>query len=217
MSARRLLLSSSSSPFHSYTVLSLVSLVLSLLSLSSLCNAELVNITVDDSWPAALTGKTISYSSEWQDGPSCTDCWAAPDARLARNGTWHDATFGPPQSPQTATLMFTGTTSPLFSSVFHPLISTRLYATGSALYVYVILAPDSAHAGLTADSNMFFTLDGKSVGAFSLNASSYNDYQYNYAAYSNPSIGNGDHTFILQNGQEGATNSLILLDYMVYS
>ena len=64
---------------------------------------------------------------------------------------------------------------------------------------------------------MFFALDGEQVGPLSLDGISYHDYFYNYLAYSNSSIEIGNHTFVLQNGKVGASMSLVLLDYILYS
>lgn len=97
------------------------------------------------------------------------------------------------------------------------LLSSPSVSAGNAIYVYVILAPDSAHSDLDADSDLLFTLDGESVGEFSLDGTTYDDYQYDVLVYSNSSIGLGQHTFILQNGQDGGSPALVLFDYMVYS
>lgn len=63
-----------------------------------------------------LTGAAFSYAPgyTWNQGNGCASCAAKPNASLAYNHTWHDATFVPSMSDlqageaQTATLQFNG-------------------------------------------------------------------------------------------------------------
>lgn len=52
------------------------------------------NITIDDSYTGQAEGLTLRYLVEdgWTQGNLCKGCSAQPDASLAFNGTWHDAT-----------------------------------------------------------------------------------------------------------------------------
>lgn len=76
----------------------------------------LMNITVDDASPSPLSGAAFSYAPgyTWNQGNGCASCAAKPNASLAYNHTWHDATFVPSMSDpqageaQTATLQFNG-------------------------------------------------------------------------------------------------------------
>lgn len=52
------------------------------------------NSTIDDGYLGQDEGLTLRYLVEdgWTQGNLCKGCSAQPDASLAFNGTWHDAT-----------------------------------------------------------------------------------------------------------------------------
>lgn len=82
---------------------------------------------------------------------------------------------------------------------------------GSALYVYGIISQGDR-------ANYSFFLDGASTGTpFIRDELSAGPVIYNQILYSNPSMPNGSHTFVLQNGQPGVEFSLLLFDYVVYT
>ena len=72
-------------------------------------------------------------------------------------------------------------------------------------------------------TDMTFFLDGQIVGTLlsaDRNPSTPDGqpiYTYDSLLFSATSLPNGLHTVALQNGQDGGTPSLILLDYLVYS
>lgn len=82
---------------------------------------------------------------------------------------------------------------------------------GSALYVYGIISQgDRVHYS--------FFLDGASIETpFIRDELSAGPVIYNQILYSNPSMPNGSHTFVLQNGQPGVQFSLLLFDYIIYT
>ncbi|TCD62934.1 hypothetical protein EIP91_006196 [Steccherinum ochraceum] len=171
-----------------------------LLLLTAHIDAVLVNVTVDDDGVDSLTGSAIVYEplDRWNVGQNCTGCFAQPDPNRAWNYTWHDGTFKPGESPDTlnATFQFSGT----------------------ALWVYCILAPGNVNPNLSADSYMTFWIDGGVVGTFHQSALSVTAYTPNYLVYHTTSMPNAAHTFMLQNGQPGGTDqTLVLLDYLIYS
>lgn len=88
-----------------------VYLVFKLSTLSKLCCARQLNISVDDQNGDALTGDMPSYSpaGSWQQGSTCEGCLAKPDPTMAFDNTWHDATHGPGGTAQYAIqVSFTG-------------------------------------------------------------------------------------------------------------
>lgn len=83
-----------------------------------LASAQLVNVTIDDTFGDQLTGTTITYlpPDVWKLGQDCSDCFAKLDQTKVSNGTWHDGTFsavaennGPANRLLTATVTFQGT------------------------------------------------------------------------------------------------------------
>lgn len=78
---------------------------------------KLTNISVDDSFPDPLTGRSILYSpgvggtvasGNWQDGQSCT-CADTVDPSKAYNGTWRYSEANIIRGvQQSATLFFSG-------------------------------------------------------------------------------------------------------------
>lgn len=57
--------------------------------------AILKNVTVDDTKGDELSGTMPTYlpTGDWSTG-GCKGCLAKPNASLAFDGTWHDATHG---------------------------------------------------------------------------------------------------------------------------
>ena len=88
---------------------------------------------------------------------------------------------------------------------------------GSAIYVYGILAATTP-GGLTGFTDLTFFLDGETVGGLVMSTAGQQGFKYNFSVYSNTSIPHGTHNFTMQNGgTAGGGNSLVLLDYIVYS
>ncbi|TCD66760.1 hypothetical protein EIP91_000951 [Steccherinum ochraceum] len=168
-----------------------------LLLLAAHVEAVLVNVTVDDDGVDSLTGSMILYepSNGWSVGQNCSACQAQPDRTRAWNNSWHDGTYTPGES--NATFQFTGT----------------------ALWVFCILAPSNVHPGpMWPDSDMTFYIDGSVAGIFHQAASTVPAYTPNYPVFQTASMPNAAHTFVLQNGQIGSTHrTLVLLDYLIYS
>lgn len=174
-------------------------------------DARLVNFTIDDTEPDSVTGNTFSYAPDgrWNLGNECEGCSVRPNPLLASDGTWHDTTFSnlPSQNEvQTARVDFNGTLQ-LHSFCFYAFIST----SGSAIYVFGILYQDQ----YTVD--MSFFIDDQLVGGFTYVPPGVDSYIYNFALYANDQIGDGMHSFELQNGRVGGDTSLVLLDYIIYS
>ncbi|KAF9008314.1 hypothetical protein BDQ17DRAFT_1237124 [Cyathus striatus] len=172
--------------------------------LTSITNAILVNVTVDDSLPDPLTGQLITYhpTTLWNVGQNCTSCTAVLDGASMYDRTWHDGTYYPadsnlpPSGPSNLTFLFNGT----------------------AIYVFCALALSTSSP--TGYSNMTFYIDGELVGQFEkIPPGIQGKYLYNKTVYSNTNLPPGQHAFTLQNGQPGnaGNKSLTLFDYLVYS
>lgn len=90
-------------------VLTVVTLVL--LAASNLGSAARYNVTVDDQNGDAVTGAKLVYSPDgvWQQGSTCSSCFARPDSSKVLDGTWHDTTHGISNSQQNSiTYFFSG-------------------------------------------------------------------------------------------------------------
>lgn len=61
---------------------------------SILSHAALVNVTIDDTLPDPMTGRTISYqpAEAWNSGADCKRCTARPDPSMVYSRTSHDST-----------------------------------------------------------------------------------------------------------------------------
>ncbi|KAI0809265.1 hypothetical protein BC629DRAFT_1106622 [Irpex lacteus] len=154
--------------------------------------ADRANVTVDDS------SSDIVYAplSGWNVENDCNGCTAHPDPSLTHGGTWHDTSFPPngtAQDLRTASLEF----------------------TGSALYVFCIISQSIDHPFGTSD--MTFSIDGNVVGHYTSVPSGDKTYDYNVPVYANDSVGSGSHSFTVTNGTPGGPETLLLLDYIIYS
>jgi len=154
-----------------------------------------VNATIDDQLGDSLSGALPAYVPQnvWTRGDTCTTCFAQPDYQYAFQHTWHDATWEPLQPELTATVSFTGT----------------------AVYAYCILANTYSNS-YTTFTNLSFSIDGSQVGTFSHIPDGSSSFLYNTLVYSNTSIPNGTHTFVLR-APTGTNNSLVLFDYVQYT
>lgn len=78
---------------HCLTHLLVYTLLLPML-LAEITAAGQENSTIDDAYAGQVEGLTLRYLAEdgWIQGNLCQGCSAQPEASLAFNGTWHDAT-----------------------------------------------------------------------------------------------------------------------------
>ncbi|KAJ3542873.1 hypothetical protein NM688_g5929 [Phlebia brevispora] len=190
---------------HSPSVLIL--LLTQYVLLPFLVEAAVENITVDDSQPDPRTGALITYSSSgWLSGNGCQVCAAVPNSSDAFDATWHDATYIPnsnistQKEVETARFTFNG----------------EQYS--SAIYVYGIQCHTSGIPNCNADIQ--FYIDGQQVPqsyTFTPDNPGINTYDYNVLLYANNSLPMGAHAIQIQNGVQGVSASLILLDYLVYT
>lgn len=66
---------------------------------------------------------------------------------------------------------------------------------------------------------MTFMVDDEVVGTFTLPPTTGDQlsYEYNVPVYVNDTIPAGMHTFTIQNGHQGGEQSLVMLDYIMYT
>ncbi|KAK0200652.1 hypothetical protein DFS33DRAFT_1363244 [Desarmillaria ectypa] len=162
-----------------------------------------INHTIDDTFGDNFTGFQVEYSPAgqpsnasalmWKNASQCTDCVIVPNRSLAMNETWTGATYYPTSENMTARL------------AFH----------GSAIYVYLILSNYPKSSGLVSDVICDFRMDGEVVGSYSHNTDGTNQFEYDILAYSNASMGDEDHTLLLET--TGMRPSYVIFDYAVYT
>ncbi|KIP01101.1 hypothetical protein PHLGIDRAFT_395076 [Phlebiopsis gigantea 11061_1 CR5-6] len=176
---------------------------LPLVAIGTMGLAKLVNITIDDAGEDPSTHASIEYTPAiaWHYGPTCGVCEAVLNSQQTYNGTWHDVTYHPTKAtsnlPQNATFSF----------------------TGSAIYIFGVVAYSGNNPGGHGGAELFFFIDGGQLGSFS---SAVNKtapkYTYNTLLWSEDTLPHGEHRLTIRNGQDGrGTASLLLLDYIIYS
>ena len=170
-----------------------------------------VNITIDDHYGDALTGIVPTYNNgPWWQGVNCSLCEAQPNVSLVMDGTWHDSTwYTGDGEPNSIEMTFNGECI-RFSLRLSSYFKHVSLSTGSAIYVYCILADQPWSL---AGTNMSFTLDGEVVGFFThIPDSNAKGYEYNQLVYSNSSLSvspSAEHQLTISS----AGVSLILFDY----
>ncbi|KAJ3842939.1 hypothetical protein F5878DRAFT_528918 [Lentinula raphanica] len=171
-----------------------------ILSLQQNAMCIIANITVDDSSESPAI--VYSPASNWHagsKGSSCSECNAHPNSSDIR--TWHESTFTPNGNGKD------DSNTPLFAN---------LTFTGSAVYVFCALAESSVSPN--GNSDMAFYIDGQLNGTFVKPAQGINNtYEYQSLVYSIDSLVPGKHTLSLQNGYTNSNESLVILDYIVFS
>ncbi|KAJ3788331.1 hypothetical protein GGU10DRAFT_262979 [Lentinula aff. detonsa] len=161
----------------------------------------MINVTVDDNDHSILYSPAGAWNAR-SAALSCSACTAQPDPTKMVSGTWHDSTFYPIDG---------GT---------HDIPNTPLFANltfnGSAVYVFCALAESVKSPD--GNSDMAFYVDGQLMGSFVKPALGINNtYEYQFPVFSANSLAPGEHTLVLQNGHVNGTQSLVLLDYIVYT
>ncbi|KAF7310547.1 hypothetical protein HMN09_00597500 [Mycena chlorophos] len=158
--------------------------------------SALVNVTIDDSSP------TISYApaAAWLDSTACRaspTCVVPPKNVKLVDGTWHESSFslssgGFPNIPSTATIVF----------------------NGSAVYVNGIIPGIASNT--SANIDLVFFLDGVQVGGFSQATGTSRTFQ-GVTVLALENIAARTHTLAIQNGQLDGSDSLLILDSIVYT
>ncbi|KAM5536345.1 hypothetical protein V8D89_009997 [Ganoderma adspersum] len=167
-------------------------------------STTLVNMTIDDTDgdPIGDPILTFSPSGQWYPGQTCPTCSvhsgntsSTIDVSQVFDGTWHESTFVPgvPGDPNNI---------------------VNVTYTGSAVYVYNIIANEIPSATTLTQVNFF--VDGVFVGNYEHAPQSTGPtFAYGVLVYANVSIPYGRHNFIM--AAQGPNTSLILFDYMMYT
>ncbi|GJE87878.1 hypothetical protein PsYK624_039620 [Phanerochaete sordida] len=133
----------------------------------------------------------IQYTpaNSWDDTIACSGCAASLDAARAHNSTWHRSIYEPGTGDGDLPL-------------------ATVHFDGTGIFVYCVISEPS---------EMAFFIDGESVGSFGPLSSMTTAFDHSVLVYANDSIAAGPHTFVLQNGRLGGTQSVVLLDYFIYT
>ncbi|KAK0492958.1 hypothetical protein EDD18DRAFT_1289886 [Armillaria luteobubalina] len=183
-------------------------LVISLfLLLFPIVSGQLINHTIDDTLGDELTGFKVQYSPGsqplnasalvWKNALQCADCGITPDRSLSMNGTWTGATYNPISNPSLKNM------------------SAELRFHGSAIYIYLIVSNYPEETELTSNVFCDFRIDGEIVGSYSHTTDGSYRFSYNFLAYSNASLMDDDHTFLIET--TGGQLSYVIFDYALYS
>ncbi|KAF9068527.1 hypothetical protein BDP27DRAFT_1527923 [Rhodocollybia butyracea] len=154
-----------------------------------------VNITVDDQFGDPSTHSQISYMppDAWSIAPNCSHC---PDnlslfPAKAYNRTWHDGAVRP-GTVRSASLQFYG-----------------------KLHVFDVILHSHPHF---RKCSMIFFIDGVRMGSYSSELNSAQDqWMYDVVVFQNTSLAMTKHQLLIQSGQENGPDTIILLDYIMYS
>ncbi|KAJ3747281.1 hypothetical protein DFH05DRAFT_1392074 [Lentinula detonsa] len=161
----------------------------------------MINVTVDDNDHSILYSPAGAWNAR-SAALSCSACTAQPDPTKMVSGTWHDSTVRIYLRRRYHLL--------IFCSQFYPIDG------GSAVYVFCALAESVKSPD--GNSDMAFYVDGQLMGSFVKPALGINNtYEYQFPVFSANSLAPGEHTLVLQNGHVNGTQSLVLLDYIVYT
>ncbi|KAI0917599.1 hypothetical protein AcW1_007234 [Taiwanofungus camphoratus] len=158
-------------------------------------HAAAKNITIDDQYGDLVADMLPIYSPSgaWVQGDNCDGCALKPNEVYAYNNTWHDSTYLAVVSGYpTATLLFSGT----------------------AIYVYFIIINQAPNAtGIQVNTDVYFTLDGASLGHFTNTPSvgSSIRFTYDYLVFATESLNYTAHELIMQ------SRAVALFDYAVYT
>lgn len=90
-----------------------------------------------------------------------------------------------------------------------------LFPSGSAVYIYCILALTSVNPA--GNSDMKFYIDNEVVGTFVRPPPGTSGFEYDVLVYFNASIPHGAHQLMIQNGRINGPKSLVMLDAIIYS
>ncbi|KAJ3796455.1 hypothetical protein GGU11DRAFT_141133 [Lentinula aff. detonsa] len=164
----------------------------------------LVNVTVDDQFGDPYTYSQITYTptEAWNTALNCSHC---PDPSVSsakvRNQTWHESYFSSDSSSGAVR-----PDTPRYASI---------HFTGNAVYVTCIIPPSINDV----TNRMKFFVDGIVVGSYPLMSTSSElaEWQYGVVVYQNTSMSMENHQLLIQSGEEGGPDAIILLDSIMYS
>ena len=163
-------------------------------------------MTIDDTDGDPIGGSslTLSPSGQWTPGQTCPACSvhsgntsSTVNVSQVFSGTWHQSIFVPnvPGDPNNI---------------------VNVDFTGSAVYVYNIIANALPSESATTLTQVNFFIDNDLVGNYEhVPQNTGPTFEYGVLVYANASIPYGAHNFIMS--AQGPNTSLILFDYMMYT
>ncbi|KAK0492944.1 hypothetical protein EDD18DRAFT_1357326 [Armillaria luteobubalina] len=161
------------------------------------------NRTIDDVLGDVVTGLQVEYlplnspnntgQPFWKHEDQCDGCAILPDRTKAYDETWTATTYFPVIEYMSIGLRFNGT----------------------AIYIYLILSNYPENTSLVSRTVCNFRVDGNIIGGFRHEIDGTLNYEFNTLAYSNESIGEGEHTVLIET--TGNESSYVAFDYAVYT
>lgn len=169
----------------------------------SLSIAAGTNRTIDDVYGDVVTGLQVEYlplnspnntgEPFWKHEDQCDGCAIMPDRTKAYDQTWTATTYVPAIEDMSIGLRFDGT----------------------AIYIYLILSNYPENTSLVSRTVCNFRVDGSIVGGFRHETDGTVNYEFNTLAYSNDSIGDGEHIVLIET--TGNESSYVAFDYAIYT
>ncbi|KAJ7583359.1 hypothetical protein C8J56DRAFT_207726 [Mycena floridula] len=155
---------------------------------------------------------TYTPADTWNLGPQCPTCALKLDPGQTYNQTWCDCTARTGDTrPVQASVQFTG--APYIHEF--PVMLTMLieHVVGAQVSVHGILYPHYVATHLT------FFIDSVQAGTYSspVGAKAQPVIVYNVTFWTSGNLALGLHELVIQNGNPGGNQSLVLLDYIEYS
>ncbi|KAF9457719.1 hypothetical protein BDZ94DRAFT_1175025 [Collybia nuda] len=158
------------------------------------------NRTIDDQFGDPATGGRPVFlpttEGVWE-GRGCVGCGVEPDPAQAFRGTWNAATFRPGE----------GGSGPLYID---------LSFTGTAIYVYFIIANTIQDGGVITLTECNFTLDGQHEGFYRHVRDNTPEMEYNVLVFSQTNLSNTEHALVVS---AGGVNYQVFVnfDYAIYT
>ncbi|KAF9463490.1 hypothetical protein BDZ94DRAFT_1163917 [Collybia nuda] len=158
------------------------------------------NRTIDDEFGDSATGRKPFFlpttGGIWE-GQECVGCGVQPDPLQAHQGTWNAATFRPGEGGS-------------------GLLYIDLSFTGTAIYVYFIIANTIKGGGVTTLTECNFTLDGQLEGFYRHMRDETSNMEYNVLVFNATNLSNIDHA--LRVSTEGVNYHVFVnFDYAMYT
>ena len=174
---------------------------------------SVLNVTVDDQYGDPTTGLSVLYSpsSKWEDGQSCDNCTAQPNATNAYMQTWKIGTYTPGEDVLQASFSFTGMYKQGRSSLR---LQSDVCSVGIAIYVSCIVTGSLENPD--GNTDLTFYIDNANVGSFEKTPDGNATYLYGTNVFATKGLSNTLHTLTIESGS-GGSEALVMLDSITYT